>query len=88
MAEHATHPALEPPPVEILTVPEVAAKLRISETSVYRLIGDGHLNAVNAGARRRVVSDEELDRFIRTGGVHAPSTEAPSDLPFSVDGAA
>jgi excisionase family DNA binding protein len=73
--------------VEILIVPEIAEELRISETSVYRLIADGHIKAVNAGARRRVVSREELDRFIRDGGVHgnpestggAPSaTPAPS----------
>jgi excisionase family DNA binding protein len=55
--------------VEILNVPEVAGELRISETSVYRLIDAGHLRAVNAGVRRRVVSREDLDAFIRRGGV-------------------
>jgi excisionase family DNA binding protein len=55
--------------VEILTVPEIAEQLRISETQVYRLIHDGHLKAVNAGVRRRVVARAELDDFIRRGGV-------------------
>jgi len=73
--------------VEILTVPEVADELRISETAVYRLIANKHLNAVNAGVRRRVVSREELDEFIRSGGVHGPSaTDAPSNQPASVAG--
>lgn len=70
--------------MEILIVPEIADELRISETSVYRLIADGHLKAVNAGARRRVVSREELDRFIRGGGVHGnpePTDGAPSTMP-------
>lgn len=55
--------------MEILTVPEVAAELRISEMSVYRLIEDRHLKAINAGVRRRVVSRESLDAFIRAGGI-------------------
>ena len=53
----------------MLNVPEVAEELRISETAVYRLIANRHLKAVNAGVRRRVVSREELDDFIRRGGV-------------------
>ena len=57
--------------MEILNVPEVADELRISETAVYRLIHAGHLKAVNAGVRRRVVSREELDDFVRRGGVNA-----------------
>lgn len=56
--------------MEILTVPEVADVLRVSEMTVYRLIKAKHLQAVNAGVRRYVVSREELDRFIRNGGVH------------------
>ena len=55
--------------MKILTVPEIAAELRISETSVYRLVHDGHLRVVKAGIRRYVVSREELDNFIRAGGV-------------------
>ena len=55
--------------MNILTVPEIAAELRISETSVYRLVHDGHLRVVKAGIRRYVVSREELDNFIRAGGV-------------------
>jgi excisionase family DNA binding protein len=59
--------------VKILTVPEVAEELRISETAVYRLIHRNQLKAINAGVRRRVVSREDLDAFIRAGGVHEAS---------------
>lgn len=87
LARPPYHPVRsEPSAVEILTVSEIADELRISPMSVYRLIADGHLKAVNAGVRRRVVSREELDAFIRAGGVNGPSTEAPSDTPASVDG--
>ena len=77
--------------MEILNVPEVADELRISETAVYRLIHAGHLKAVNAGVRRRVVSREELDdvhprrRCQRGRVVTATSATAgaPSDPPAS-----
>lgn len=59
--------------MEMLIVPEIADELRISETQVYRLIANGHLRAVHPGTRRRVVSREELDRFIRAGGVDQPA---------------
>ena len=55
--------------MEVLNVSEVADVLRISETTVYRLIQFGHLKAVHLGARRRVVSREVLDEFIRGGGI-------------------
>lgn len=66
---------------EMLTVPEVAAELRIDSSSVYRLIRSGALRAVNVGTRRKVVSREALDDFVRSGGVHGDreAVEAPSE---------
>jgi len=55
--------------VEILNVPEVADILRTSETQVYRLIKAGQLPSISLGTRRRVISREDLDEFIRRGGV-------------------
>ena len=68
----------------MLTVPEIAAELRISETSVYRLINADLLPSVKAGVRRKVVSREALDTWIRQGGVDGPTSAgagAPSDQP-------
>lgn len=69
MAAHPTRTALWSRPVEMLNVPEIADELRISETAVYRLIKSGHLPYVKAGVRRYIVSREQLDAFIRAGGV-------------------
>jgi len=52
LALHRVIPADEPP-VELYTVPEVAAKLRKSERAVYDLIAQGRLTAVNAGLGRK-----------------------------------
>ena len=73
MAEHPIRTTAWSPPVQLLNVPEVAEELRISETAVYRLIKSGDLAAVKAGARRRVVSREALDDFIRRGGINGDS---------------
>lgn len=47
----------------LLTVPEAAAVLRISRTSLYRLFTSGELRWVQIGAHRRVTA-AEIDRFI------------------------
>jgi excisionase family DNA binding protein len=55
----------------LLTVSEVAAALRISRSSIYRLFDAGELAWVQIGASRRVTS-AEIHRFI------AAHTEAAS----------
>ena len=47
----------------LLTIPEAAAALRISRSSVYRLFDAGQLAWVQIGSSRRVTSIE-IERFI------------------------
>jgi len=58
-------------PSLLLTIPEAAARLRISRSSVYRLFDAGELRWVRVCATRRV-STAEINRFI------AEHTEAAS----------
>lgn len=56
---------------ELMTVPEVAVRLRLSRETVRRLLRDGHLAGVRTGTTRggwRVTKDE-VARFIRAGGL-------------------
>jgi excisionase family DNA binding protein len=46
-----------------LTVSEVAGALRVSNMTVYRLIGSGELAAVRVGKSYRL-PEEELDRYL------------------------
>ena len=47
-----------------LTVSEVAATLRVSKMSVYRLIHSGELEAVRFGRSFRV-AEKDLDNYLR-----------------------
>jgi excisionase family DNA binding protein len=47
----------------LLTIPEVAAALRVSRRSVYRLFETGRLRPVHIG-RRTLVAQRELDAFV------------------------
>lgn len=49
--------------VQFLTVHEVAAALRVSNMTVYRLINAGTLPAVRVGRSFRVLQ-EDLDRYL------------------------
>lgn len=60
-----------PNPNLLLTIPEAAARLRISRSSIYRLFDAGELRWVRVCASRRV-SAAEINRFI------AEHTEAAS----------
>jgi excisionase family DNA binding protein len=48
----------------LLTVPEVAERLRHGRTRVYQLIGEGRLLSVTVGPRARRVRESDLDTFI------------------------
>jgi excisionase family DNA binding protein len=52
---------------EFLLLDEVARECRASVASVRYWIASGRLRSVRPG-RRRLVSREDLDRFIATGG--------------------
>jgi excisionase family DNA binding protein len=48
----------------LLTVPEVAERLRHGRTRVYQLIGEGRLPSVTVGPRACRVRESDLDAFI------------------------
>jgi excisionase family DNA binding protein len=49
--------------VQLLTIPEVAERLRISRTCVFRLIAEAGLPSVKVGGSRRV-SVDQLNGYI------------------------
>lgn len=53
---------------QLLTVPEVAQRLRVSRATAYRHIADGSIRTVEAGRGKRAtksrVRESELARFI------------------------
>jgi excisionase family DNA binding protein len=60
---------------KLLTVPEVAARLRVGEESVRRWLRQGRLRGIQPGGTKigwRVL-ENELERFIREGGRTAES---------------
>ncbi len=48
---------------ELLTIDEVAGKLRVSRRTVERLIAAGRIRPIHVG-RRILVTDRELDAFV------------------------
>ncbi|MEV7814291.1 helix-turn-helix domain-containing protein [Streptomyces flaveolus] len=53
---------------EFLKVAEVAAWLRVSHDSVYRLIKAGHLDAIRVGRDYRI-TESSAKGFVKQGGV-------------------
>lgn len=51
--------------VKFLTVAEVAALMRVSKMTVYRLVHNGDLPAVRVGRSFRV-SEHDVDEYLRT----------------------
>jgi len=50
--------------VEFLTVAEVAARMRVSKMTVYRLVHNGDLEAIRVGRSFRV-PDEAVQEYLR-----------------------
>jgi excisionase family DNA binding protein len=50
--------------VKFLTVAEVAAKIRVSKMTVYRLVHSGDLPAVRVGRSFRV-TEEDVNEYLR-----------------------
>ena len=57
----------------LLTVAEVAAGMRVSNMTVYRLIKSGELPAVRVGKGYRI-RESELQRFLEERSVHVEGT--------------
>lgn len=55
---------------ELRTVAEVAALLRVSNMTVYRLIRSGELPALRVGKSYRI-RENDLDDYLSTGSVDA-----------------
>jgi excisionase family DNA binding protein len=56
-------------PAEVLTIPQVAERLKVSRNTVYRLISAGQLAAVTVGSVQRVSEahlQDYIDRNTRT----------------------
>jgi excisionase family DNA binding protein len=53
----------------LLTVAEVAAAMRVSNMTVYRLIKGGELAAVRVGKNYRI-RESDLERFLQERSVH------------------
>ena len=64
--------------VQLLTVPEVAARLRVSQAKVWSLTGSGRLRSVKIDSSRRVPEDA-LEEFV---------AGLPTDVPGPRAGAA
>ncbi len=54
----------------LLTVTEVAAELRVSNMTVYRLIRRGQLSALRVGKNYRV-RQRDLEAYLKAGSVQA-----------------
>lgn len=63
--------------MQVLTVPEVATALRVTEATIRSLIRVGKLRAFHVGSRVRVLQSE-VQRFALTGGA-APATRDDVD---------
>lgn len=60
---------------DLLTVVEVAERLRVPKERVYTLISEGRIPAFRLSPRRIRVSSDELNRWLalhHTGEAHAP----------------
>lgn len=60
----------------LLKIPEVMARLAISQTKIYELMSSGELRSVKVGRSRRV-SIEELERFVAELDDSPPNVRVP-----------
>jgi excisionase family DNA binding protein len=58
-------PSKVPTPETVLTIDEVAKRLKISKSLVYKAIGDGNLKSIRIG-KRRLVPASEVQRLIES----------------------
>ena len=60
---------------ELLTVNEIAKRLKVNQQTVYNWIDRGSLHAVRVGSRRVRVTPSDLDAFLNPGA--RPESPAP-----------
>lgn len=77
LAHFETEPALP----QLLTVPEVAAWVRVSPKTVYRWIKDGKLKALQFGSRLYRVEPDAVRQFLQISGYG--NVPAPQSLYLS-----
>lgn len=56
--------------IDLLTIGEVAAQLRCSRMSIYRLVRRGALEAIRVGSHYRI-RRQALEEFLQRGGTAA-----------------
>jgi excisionase family DNA binding protein len=67
--------------MKLLTIPEVAEAVKVSEKTVRRLIKRGDLPAFKVGDRGQLrVEEQELERYIESQRVHAADRLGPRDV--------
>jgi excisionase family DNA binding protein len=54
-----------------LTIAEIADELRVSESSVLRLVKSGRLRAIYVGERKLIILREDLLKFLQGSGAPA-----------------
>ena len=62
--------------LNLLTIPEVAERLSLGRSTVYRLIRDGRLPAYNPAGKTVRVAEADLERYIAE---HPAEPRQPSD---------
>jgi excisionase family DNA binding protein len=90
------HPAQDALSITCLTVPEVAALLRVSRSTVYRLIKEEQLQAVKAGPRSVRIPEPSVCGYLVTHAIAAvkrlgklsapPAGRAPARMPAPASG--
>ncbi|WP_375757408.1 helix-turn-helix domain-containing protein [Corallococcus exercitus] len=64
--------------MKLLTIPEVAEAMKVSEKTVRRLIKSGDLPAFKVGERGQLrVEEQELERYVESQRVRAADAPAP-----------
>lgn len=67
--------------MKLLTIPEVADAMKVSEKTVRRLIKRGDLPAFKVGDRGQLrVEEAELERYVESQRVRAADALAPQDV--------
>jgi excisionase family DNA binding protein len=51
-----------------LTIAEIADELRVSESSILRLVRRGRLRAISVGERKLIILREDLLKFLQGSG--------------------
>lgn len=80
LSTHGQDWSLHHPPgnMKLLTVPEVAEAMKVSEKTVRRLIKRGDLPAYGLGARGQLrVEERELERYVESQRVRAADLTKP-----------